>query len=323
MHAGSNSSEPLSAVDFKDFPYLRPGEMDEDEFSFFLNQLRDETRDIKGEFSSLLLHLKKDMEATAKLEDVVSLLLFNIQDDGFEKLMESCKNLADVFRLLFKYISFFDFYLVTLLTYNFSSTSTKKKLKRYKKKFQDYCKRRICECPEDTFSGAEKSDKIYKIKTDKILESYTLEDLGKLQYEIQKILGRKLLHLLKIKDGCVRLTFRVVNDDHLVISEKQKLALCNLGVISVTCGSKIICSDIISDSGYHSKSVTETSTEKSSSKIFGGKYMQYTYRLHTCIIIVLSFLIGKGSRKIPTESRELFSFAKVYLYPYIPRPKGR
>ena len=227
-------------MDFKDFQYLHPGEMSEDEFTYFLNQLRKETRNIQGDFGSLWLSLKKDMEARSiKLEDVVSLLLFTIQDDGFKELMESCKNLTDVFRNLFKYVSFYDLYLVKLLIRNFCSTSMKKKLKRYKKKFQDYCKRRICECPKDTFSGAEKSDKIFKIKTDKILESYTLEDLDKLQHEIREILGRKLLHLLKIEDGCVRLTFRVVNDD-LDISDKQKLALSNLGVLSLKCGSKIV-----------------------------------------------------------------------------------
>ena len=236
--------------DYKDFPYLTPGKMNEDELSSFLGRLKDDTRNIKAEFSVLLYHLQKDTEATAKLEDVVPLLLFNIEDTGFKELMDSCKSLSDIFRHLFKFISFFDFYLIKLLTRIFGSTSTKKRLKKYKKKFHDYCKRRICECPKDVFGKAEKSDKIYKIKTDKILESYTLEKLDELQHEIRKILGLKLLRLLKIKDGCIRLTFRVVNDDHLVICEEQKLALRNLGVLSVTCGSKIV---IVSSSSVPEK----------------------------------------------------------------------
>ena len=217
------------------FPYLSPGEMDEDEISYHHNELMDQTKRIKGDFSRFLLSLKQDIESTAKLEDVVSLLLFTFKDKGFEEVMRSCESLTEVFRQLSNFVSFFDFDQAKLLTHHFGSPAMKKKLKKYKIKFQNYSKRRVCECPKDAFGEVEKSDKIYKIKTDKILETFTVENLNNLEYKIKKILGHKLLRLLKVEDGCIELFFRVFNcHGDFDISEDQKQALCDLGVLVIT-----------------------------------------------------------------------------------------
>ena len=239
---GSNSSVQFPPVDLHpSFPYFVPNERHEskEELSFHLNKLADQTKEIKGIFSGLLVHLKQDMESTAKLENVTLFLINNIKDKGFEEVMYNCKNLSEVFRHLSNFVSFFDFYLVEFLTHHFGSPAMKKKLKKYKKRFQDYSKRRVCECPKDAFGEAKESDKIYKIKTDKILETFSLEELDKLQHEIRKILGHELLHLLKVEDGCIELTFRVIDYD-FDISEAQKQALGDLGVISVTCQNIIV-----------------------------------------------------------------------------------
>ena len=240
---GSNSSVQLHPVDLHpSFPYFVPDKRheNEEELSFHLNQLMDQTNDIKGVFSGLLVHLKQDIESTAKLDDVVLFLTNNIKDKGFEEVMYNCKNLSEVFRHLSNFVSFFDFYLVKLLTHHFGSPAMKKKLEKYKIRFQKYSKRRVCECPKDAFGEVEKADKIFKIKTDKILETFTLDDLDKLQHEIRKILGHKLIRLLKVEDGCIELTFRVFNCDDFDISEDQKQALNDLGVLSVTCQNKVV-----------------------------------------------------------------------------------
>ena len=218
------------------FPYLSPDQ------SFHLNKLKDQTNEIIGVFSGLLLQLKHDIESTAKLEDIVLLLsqASISKDDGFKESLRACKSLAEVFNLLTDFISFFNYDLVKLLTHHFGSPAMKKKLKKYKKRFQKYSKRRVCECPKDAFGEAKESDNIYKIKTDKVLEKLTVEDLDKLEHEIRKILGHKLLHLLKVEDGCIELTFRVFNCDNFDISEDQKQALSDLGVLSVTCGQNVL-----------------------------------------------------------------------------------
>ena len=235
---GSSSIPPVDL--HASFPYFIPDERhkNKDELSFHLNKLMDQTNEIKGVFSRLLVHLKQDMESMAKLEDVVLLLTNNIKDKGFEEDLYNCKKLSEVFRHLSNFVSFFDFYLVKLLTHHFGSPAMKEKLKKYKIRFQNYSKRRVCECPKDAFGEVEKSDKIYKIKTDKILENFTVKELDKLQHEIRKILGHKLIRLLKVEDGCIELTFRVLNCGDFDISEDQKQALSDLGVLSVTCRNK-------------------------------------------------------------------------------------
>ena len=237
---GSNSIPPIDL--HPSFPYFVPDERhkNEEEVSFHLNKLEDQTKEIKRVFSSLLVHLKQDIESTAKLEDVVLLLTSNIKDKGFEEVMYNCKNLSEVFRHLSNFVSFFDFDLVKLLTHHFGSPAMKKKLKKYKIRFQNYSKRRVCECPKDAFGEVEKADKIFKIKTDKILETFTLDELDKLQHEFRKILGHKLIRLLKVEDGCIELTFRVFNCDDFDISEDQKQALGGLGVLSVTCQNIVV-----------------------------------------------------------------------------------
>ena len=240
-NAGSNSSVQLPPVDLGPyFPYLSPGEMDEDELTYRRNKLMDQTNKIKRKFGGLLLHLKQDMESTAKLEDVVVLLLSQTDDKGFKELMRACSSLAEVFNHLTDLVSFFTFDLVKLLTNHFGSPAMKNELKKYKKRFQNYSKRRVCECPKDAFGEVKKSDKIYKIKIDKVLETFTVEDLNKLEREISKILGHKLLRLLKVDDGCIELTFRVFNCNDFDISEDQKQALGDLGVLSVTCGQNVV-----------------------------------------------------------------------------------
>ena len=237
---GSNSIPPVDLHPY--FQYFVPDKRheNEEELSFHLNKLMDQTKEIKGVFSGLLVNLKKDMESNAKLDDVVLFLINSIKDKGFEEVMYNCKNLPEVFRHLSNFVSFFDFDLVKLLTHHFGSPDMKKKLKKYKIKFQNYSKRRVCECPKDSFGEVEKTDKIYKIKTDKILETFTLEELDKLQHKIRKILGHKLIRLLKVEDGCIELTFRVFNCDDFCISEDQEQALNDLDVLSVTCQNKVV-----------------------------------------------------------------------------------
>ena len=243
INTGSNSSVQLPPVDLgPHFPYLSPGEMDEDELTYHRNELMDQTNEIKGVFGGLLLHLKQDMESTAKLEDVVLLLsqTCGSKDSDFKESLRACKSLAEVFNHLSDFVSFFNFDLVKLLTHHFGSPAMKKKVKKYKRKFQNYSKRRVCECPKDAFGKVKKSDKIYKIKTDKVLETFTVGDLNKLEHEIRKILGHKLLCLLKVEDGCIELTFRVFDNGDFDISEDQKQALGDLGVLSVTCGQNVV-----------------------------------------------------------------------------------
>lgn len=97
--------------------------------------------------------------------------------------------------------------------------------------------RRVCECPSDSFGTIEKGEKVYKIKTEQDIDTLTIEELEKFQYELNKILGHRFLCLLSIKDGCIELTFRGSTDDDFLIAEEQLFALRKVGVRSISYGS--------------------------------------------------------------------------------------
>ena len=213
----------------------------ERENPYHLQKLRDETDEMKRKFSNLVFDLLQDLKKSTTLNDVVTLLVLNCHHK-FQKLLKDCTNLADVFKQISKFISFFDYGPIKLLSSKFASNTFKKKLKKYKRKFQDYAKRRLCECPSDAFEKFEGNEKVFVIKNESDITTITLEEVQKLEYEMNKILGHTLLHLLNVKEGCLELVFRILllEDIEFTISEDKKQALKILGVISISYGEESI-----------------------------------------------------------------------------------
>ena len=214
------------------FPYLKP---EERRNPYYLQQLKEETENLQQSFGTLVLKLKKDIEKICKCDDVITLLSFSSKYPNFEKLLEDCCDLADVFKRISKYCSFFDYGVIKHLGKNFGSPAFKKEMKVYKCKFRDYAKRRVCQCPLNAFGEVESSEKVYSIKIEEdIRETFTLQDLQKLEYEMNKILGHKLLRLLSIEEGCMELTFRVFPVDDFTITAEQRESLRQLKVLNIS-----------------------------------------------------------------------------------------
>ena len=220
------------------FPYLSAENMSEEELSFYRFQLNEETKKIKKSFASLVFNLQKRVEEMSKVEDVVNILTF--YNNAYEKLLCGCNSISEVFRKISSVFSFFDYDLIKLLSRKFGSLSVKKDLKKYKKRFQDFSKRRICECPSDAFGDIPKSEKVYVLKMDKSVEDLTVEQLQQLQFEMNKVLGQRLLRLLHVKKGCVSLTFRTYEQHEVSLSKSQQQALKKLNVLSITYGEQFV-----------------------------------------------------------------------------------
>ncbi len=197
---------------------------------------------MKRSFDGLLFNSMKDIEKTSTLEEVITLLTFNNKTtDDYEKLLCGCANLAEVFRKVSKFVSFFDYDLVKLLIQTLGSKSLKQQLNKYKKRFQEFSKRRVCQLPSDALGDdAEKSENVFGIKCDKNVETLTVEEVQKLEYEMNKIMGHKLLRLLKIEEGCVKLTFRSFEDCEFEITYGQRQALKKLDVLSISYGDQVV-----------------------------------------------------------------------------------
>lgn len=201
---------------------------------------------IKKSFSSVVHDLNMHIQHHCELENVLTLLKSYDRDLG--KLLKDCKTLGEVFNKISDIISFFDYDLIKLLGRKLGSVAIKKKLFKYKKRFQDFSKRRVCECPSGAFGKVKDSEMVYVIKTDKSLESLTVEELQKLEYNMNRILGdhHELLQFLNIKDGCVQLEFRTLKRTHSKLSHKDMKALRNLGVLSVHLGDMLV-EDLVQD----------------------------------------------------------------------------
>ena len=201
----------------------------------------DETDKIKRAFGCLVFDIMKDIEKSRSLDEVVSLLTFSMKT-GSEEFESHCSSFGEVFRKISNLVSFFDYDLLKLLIHKMGSSSVKKKLKKYKQKFQQFTKRCVCEVPKGAFGDANKSEKVFVIKCDKSIETMTLEELHKLQYKMNKILGHKLLRLLDVKDGCVELAIRCLecHTHNLNISKKQRKDLKKLNVLSIRYGDTYV-----------------------------------------------------------------------------------
>ena len=200
------------------------------------------TDHIKERFASFVLDVQKDLEKNdRKLEDVISLTKYRYgKSDEIDQLFDGCTSFADGLGRLSKYFSFFDYSIIKLIAIakRLNSTAIAKKLKKYKKAFREYSKLRICECPAGAFGSCEDKEKVYKLKTEMKLND-SLEEFEKLQFEMNKVLGGKILRLINVEEGCVQLTFRGFVEPELSVSKENGQELRNIGVLCLTYGDQV------------------------------------------------------------------------------------
>ena len=213
--------------------------MSEEERYYYLYNLNKHTEKVKTAFAGLVFELQKYLEQTSSVQEVLHSLKLFFQDKAFAEQLNCHKTFMDIFNKIFEYISFFDYEVIKFLIRHLGLKTIKKKLKKYERMFCKYSKRRIVECPDDTFGEMNGNTKVLKIKTDKSIEELTVEELKELQCKMSSVLGKKLLHLLRVEEGCVQLMFQLVEED-LVITSEQQQALRNVGVLSVTYGGQFI-----------------------------------------------------------------------------------
>ena len=218
------------------FPFLATDDLSEAEKDFQRQQLYSETQDIRRKFAGLVFDLQKSTEKSYKLEDVINVLKFH--DKKFEKILKDCASIAEVFGKASNYWSFYDHGIIKLLTQKLGTSSSKRKFQRFEEKFQEYSRRRICECPSNVFGEKEKSETVLVLKSELELEDMTLKELRIYQHRMNRILKTSTMRLLHVDKGCMELSFRVLEDSlHMeAITEEKQHALRNIGVISISYG---------------------------------------------------------------------------------------
>ena len=147
--------------------------MSKEELSYYRMKLYEETTDMKARFDRLVFHLQQTVEKSYQVKDIARLL--KSHEKLFEKPLCECATVSDVFDNAASIWSFYSYRMVKHLINELGGKSDKENLERYKKKFQKYSKRRMCECPKDAFGVQKESEKCFALKTEEDINSFTFD----------------------------------------------------------------------------------------------------------------------------------------------------
>jgi len=229
-------------------PFLKCDELSQEQVQVLKTTLTRESKNIRKQFQELLnaTHsATKDMPVQEFLVHFMSLQVSPNKTSGlpFEDRfaeIESAPNVTKIFLILRDYISFFDYDIIEVIICSVSQESDQlySRLLRYKETFESYCKRRVFECPPQIGSEGTIKQAKFVLKLDGIADSYmyTLEKLQSFRNQVAEIcrVSALALHLQKVEDGCIKVTFLIpsfLKDEMFPLSKDQKQALTDLGVV--------------------------------------------------------------------------------------------
>ncbi len=151
--------------------------MTEHDASLMKIKLERDTNEIKREFSRLLFRSQKSLEKISSLDDVISVLVHQ-DDEGWTK---KCSSISQVFQNAKKFCSFYNTGTLRLLLTELGTEPDKNRYEDYKKKFQIYCKRRVCLCTE----------KMLAVVMDKNIERLGKWEQDQLHFEINRVFQKR------------------------------------------------------------------------------------------------------------------------------------
>ena len=148
--------------------------------------------------------------------------------------------ISEAFEVLYDFWSFFDYKILGAIITSFCF-DLKPDLDEYVLKFKEYCNRRVCEVPDDSYSTklskSEQKKKLH-IQIDqtfiKEVERLKMVDLKDLTDILGKILDTDL-RILKIRNGSIVLTFHCLHELDVLfpLSSKQEEELQEIGVVRI------------------------------------------------------------------------------------------
>lgn len=155
------------------------------------------------------------------------------------------ESLKGVFRILAKFVSFFNFELMDHLIKQLGNEEDKKRLTQYENDFHQFCRHRVCEWPQQE-STRKKNTISVKLKDD--FQSYTIEAVKLFQHKLCRILevSDYSIVLLSVSDGCTELSFFIASSNalHLPLTDQQKQELQAINVLKLTCGDHHFNSEV-------------------------------------------------------------------------------
>ena len=160
--------------------------------------------------------------------------------DSYKDALENIKDFDGVKHVIKNYSSFFDFRPLGYLIEIFGTDKNKEQFKRYEKDFEQYARRRLCECPS-TIVTTTPSDHIkLHVKYEREFTQAKLVDIKQFQCRLSAVLKvpSHVLRLVSVDKGCIQLTFILPNsiiEDVLPLSADQKSAMVEMHVLKFSC----------------------------------------------------------------------------------------
>ena len=251
---GCPKQKQLSAAEKKKplFPYLDVSSMNEEDMFDFKERLKYETREIILVFARLTLDLIRSLEYwQVPLENVkISILSFSaftedigvkVLDDEDNHAIRIAKSLSEVFIILQKYISFFDYHIIKHIIYQHGVTNDHVRLEEYQKKLEVFCLRNVFAVPYNAFPYSRRTAQVLVLKCTERVS--TMNNVTEIAGLVARTLGLRpsALQLCSIKKGCVELYFFIsanIADRIFPVSPSQQSALSEIGVKVFQCNAR-------------------------------------------------------------------------------------
>ncbi len=225
------------------FPNLKTPDLSEAQREELIIRLGDETDEMKERFAVLMGRTLRSLNKREVSIGELKALLKQLNAPKKNKLSDKLKKVTDInkaFEVLSDFWSFFDYKILGVIIRSFCS-DINQDFGEYVSKFKEYCCRRVCEVPDNSYStklSKSEARKKLHIKIDQVffkeLEKLKMVELKDLTDILRKILDTEL-RILKIEDGCIILTFHCLHELDVLfpLSSKQEEELQEIGVTRI------------------------------------------------------------------------------------------
>ncbi len=218
-------------------------------------KLKQESIRIERKFSELVLCLQKSLERqNISVYDIFRCVLaINCMTQVYKsenqcmfrkkrRQLESCSTISEMWRILCDYVSFFDFYIIELITSELGTEEDGLHLGQYKAEFKKYLNNRVF--PIKIVHSQTPRDDIIKmiLKLDSSYDDCDLAHLEDLKETVATMLKLEpyCVQLQEVQQGCIQLVLSIpefIVDSIFPLTPDQELTLHQLKVTKLDCGT--------------------------------------------------------------------------------------
>ena len=164
--------------------------------------------------------------------------------------LDSGTDTGNMWEKIADYWSFFDYKILSIIIKGLCKDHADllQDLNEYVSDIKEYCKRRLCEVPIDSFSKGihDKEHRCFNVKFDPPNGFFTsVENIAWQNKSLSKILETKV-RLCEFEDGCINFVYISLRelDDTFSLSNEQEQKLSSIGVLRMYSNTKIFYENI-------------------------------------------------------------------------------